>query len=104
MLGEGLTCPQCCCNTLNEKKKSIWECERCGASYDLAKMRQTLDDLIGCEFSDDFISELLQDAKLSPCIKLGERGWKMSGRYGTLYLWDVGNGWYSVVRAKAKRS
>lgn len=100
-----LTCPECCNDELHKLNADVWVCERCGTKFDFAKLRKILGELTGREFTDDFIRELLGDARGEVARGLGERGWKWSGTHGVLYTLDVGNGWYYIVRGEpsAKR-
>jgi len=58
-----LTCPECCGVTLQMVKQNRWECEYCGTSFDFGRLRNALDMLVGRQFQEDFIDELLSDAK-----------------------------------------
>lgn len=98
MVEVGLTCPQCCYDALRKIGKNEWKCENCGTSFDLDKLRKSLDDLVGCEFTEDFISELLGNPNLKRCPKLGERGWKWMGKYGGLHTLHTGNTWHVIIK------
>lgn len=54
--------------------------------------------LVGRQFQEDFIGELLSDAKSETFPKLGERAWKWTGKHGILYTLDAGNGWHVVIK------
>jgi len=59
-----LTCPECCYVALRRVGRHKWECEECGTSFNLAKMRNSLDALAGRLLPGEFISKLLGDATL----------------------------------------
>jgi len=63
-------------------------------------LKNVLDLLVGRQFQEDFIDELLSDAKATAFSKLGERAWKWVGKYGILYTLDTGNGWHLVVKGQ----
>ena len=63
-------------------------------------MRNCLNALAGRQFQDDFICELLGNAKLNTFPKLGERAWKWAGKHGILYTLDTGNGWHVVMKGQ----
>jgi len=56
--------------------------------------------LVGRQFSEDFIDELLGGAQLKRAPKLGERAWRWVGKHGILYTIDVGNSWHVVVKGQ----
>ena len=56
--------------------------------------------LVGRQFQEDFIDELLSDAKPEAFPELGERAWKWTGKHGILYTLDAGNGWHIVMKCK----
>ena len=97
-----LTCPECCHVALQKVKRNSWECEVCGTLFDFEKLRSVLDALVGRQFQEDFIEELLDDAGAEHFPQLGERAWKWEGRHGTLYTLDVGNGWHMVMKGSNK--
>lgn len=97
-----LTCPQCCYNSLEKIGRNRWRCGNCGTSFDFNKLRKSLCDLVAHEFTEDFIHELLGNPDLKRHPKLGERGWKWTGRYGILYTLHTGNTWHLIVRAKIR--
>ena len=86
---------------LRKVGKHEWRCEECGTSFDLAKLRSSLDLLVCRPLPDEFIEELLGHATLERAEELGERGYKWVGKHGTLYVVDSGNGWWTVLGAKA---
>ena len=92
-----LTCPECCYVALRRVEKYKWECEECGTTFNLVKMRNSLDALVGRLLPGEFISKLLGDATLQAADEFGERGWKWVGRHGFLYAADCGNDWYAVL-------
>lgn len=96
-----LTCPDCCYDALKRVKKHRWKCEECGTSFDLAKLRNSLDLLVCRSLPGEFISELLKDATLERAEEFGECSYKWAGRYGVLYVIDSGNDWWTVLRAEA---
>ncbi len=63
-------------------------------------MRNALDMLVGRQFQEDFIDELLTDAKPEPFPELGERAWRWAGKHGILYTLDTGNGWHVVMKGQ----
>ena len=63
-------------------------------------MRNCLNALAGRQFQEDFICELLDNAKLNTFPKLGERAWKWIGKHGILYTLDAGNGWHVVMKGQ----
>ncbi|MEM4972934.1 MAG: hypothetical protein QXR87_04380 [Candidatus Hadarchaeales archaeon] len=93
-----LTCPVCCGDALRKVERNIWKCLDCQSSFDFDRLRERLADLVGQEFTEDFIDELLGKTKFERCPRLGERGWKWRGKFGVLYTLDVGNGWHFIVR------
>ena len=95
-----LTCPECCYVALRNVGKYKWECEECGTTFNLAKMRNLLDALVGRQFQEDFIDELLNDVKPVAFPELGERAWKWTGKHGILYTLDAGNGWHVVMKGQ----
>jgi len=95
-----LTCPECCCVALREVKENRWKCEYCGTSFDFGRLRNVLDMLVGRQFQEDFIDELLSDAKPMAFPKLGERAWKWTGKHGVLYTLDTGNGWHILMKGQ----
>ena len=95
-----LTSPECCCVALRKIKERIWKCESCGTSFDFGRLKNVLDLLVGRQFQEYFIDELLSDAKATAFSKLGERAWKWVGKYGILYTLDTGNGWHLVVKGQ----
>jgi hypothetical protein len=56
--------------------------------------------LVGRQFQEDFIDELLGCAKPEPFPKLGERAWKWTGKHGILYTLDAGNCWHLVMKGQ----
>jgi hypothetical protein len=56
--------------------------------------------LIGRQFQEDFINELLGCVKPEPFSKLGERAWRWTGKHGILYTLDAGNGWHIVMKGQ----
>jgi hypothetical protein len=99
-----LTCPECCYVALRNVGKYKWECKECGTTFNLAKMRNMLDALVGRQFQEDFIDELLNDAKPVAFPKLGERTWRWTGKHGILYTLDTGNGWHVVMKGQKSSS
>lgn len=97
-----ITCPECCGVALRKMKGDLWKCEFCGTSFDFGKMRNALNMLVGRQFQEDFITELLDDARPRPLPALGERAWRWTGKHGTLNTLDAGNGWHTVMEASAK--
>ena len=55
--------------------------------------------LVGRQFQEDFIDELLSDAKPEAFPEFGERAWKWTGKYSILYTLDAGNGWHVVMKS-----
>lgn len=96
-----LTCPGCCYFALQKVGKNRWECEVCGTLFNFTKMRNSLEALVGSQFQEDFIEELLGDAKPEAFPDLGERAWKWTGKKGTLYTLDSGNGWHVVLKGES---
>lgn len=94
-----LTCPECCYVTLQKVKGNL-KCEFCGTTFNLDKLRNVLNSLVGRQFQEDFIDELLGGAKPEPLPKLGERAWKWTGKHDILYTFDMGNGWHLVIKGK----
>jgi len=97
-----LTCPECCYLSLRKIKENLWECESCGTSFNFRRLRNALDMLVGRQFQEDFIDELLSDAAPERFPKLGERAWKWTGKHGILYTFDSGNGWHVVMKGSIK--
>ena len=93
-----LSCPTCCFNSLQKVRGDEWKCEFCGTSYNFSELRNALDALVGQQFPEDFIDELLGNARLERNPELGERGWRWIGRHGVLLTLDIGNGWYVIVK------
>jgi hypothetical protein len=60
--------------------------------------------LVGRQFQEDFIDELLNGAKPVAFPKLGERAWKWAGKQGILYTLDAGNGWHVVMKSQKASS
>ncbi|MDI6642650.1 MAG: hypothetical protein QMD95_01125 [Candidatus Hodarchaeaceae archaeon] len=85
---------------MRKVKENRWECEFCGTSFDFKRLRDALDMLVGRQFQEDFIDELLSDAKPEAFPKLGERTWKWTGKHGILYTLDAGNGWHDVMKGQ----
>ncbi|MFH1821109.1 MAG: hypothetical protein ABH852_01530 [Methanobacteriota archaeon] len=56
---------------------------------------------MGRLFQGEFIEELLLEAKPKTFPQLGERAWKWTGKHGTLYTLDTGNGWHVVMNGKS---
>lgn len=56
--------------------------------------------LVGRQFSEDFIDELLGKARPERAVELGERAWKWTGKYGILYTLDTGNGWHVLMKGQ----
>jgi len=80
--------------------KHQWGCEECGTSFNLAKMRDRLNALVGRQLQEDFICELLGDPEPNAFPELGERAWKWTGKHGTLHTLDAGNGWHVVIKGQ----
>lgn len=99
-----LTCPTCCFDSMREVTDGEWQCEVCGTSYSFPRLRKALNTLVGQQFSEDFICELLLEAKPERYPKLGERCWKWSGLYGTLLTIDMGNCWHLVIKARHRHA
>jgi len=97
-----LTCPECCYVALRRVGRHKWECEECGTSFNLAKMRNSLDALAGRLLPGEFISKLLGDANIQGADEFGERDYKWVGRYGFLYATDCGNDWFAVLKGKKR--
>jgi hypothetical protein len=70
MVEVGLTCPLCCCDALTKIRKNKWKCKNCGTFFDLDKLRKSLGNLTGCEFTEDFINELLGAPILKEILNL----------------------------------
>jgi ribosomal protein L37AE/L43A len=95
-----LTCPECCHVTLQKVKENQWQCEVCGTSFNFNMLRNALDALVGRQYSEDFIDELLGKTQLEGAPKLGERAWRWAGKHGILYTFDIGNSWHLVIRGQ----
>jgi hypothetical protein len=95
-----ITCPECCGVALRKVKENRWGCEFCGTSFNFGKMRNALEMLVGRQFQEDFIDELLGYAKPEAFPELGERAWKWTGKHGILYTLDTGNGWHVVMKGQ----
>jgi hypothetical protein len=95
-----LTCPECSFDSLKKIRKYKWECESCGTSFNFSKLRNVLDTLVGCQFSEDFIEELLGDGKPKVSPQFGERAWKWTGKHGIIYTFDIGNSWHLVIKGQ----
>jgi hypothetical protein len=98
-----LTCPECCFDALQKIRKDQWKCKECGTSFNFAEMRRCIGALVSCQFQEDFIGELLGDAKLKAFPKLGERAWRWDGKYGILYTLDAGNGWHVIMKGQIRK-
>ena len=95
-----LTCPECCYATLRKVGKYKWECEKCGTTFNLAKMRNSLDALTGRLLPGEFISKLLGDAIPQDADEFSERDYKWVGKHGFLYAADCGNDWWAVLKGQ----
>jgi len=93
-----LTCPECCFDTLRKTRGNRWNCKVCGTSFDFDKLRNALDKLVGREFTEDFIDELLGNAQPERTSELGERAWRWVGKHGILDTLDMGNTRHVVMK------